>query len=250
MGLGDGLLVGWGQREDGKGGKERLRSRKQGRQALPLLLLPTALIPRALGPQGALAPTRAKPPVLPRRLPNCPPHPPYWSPGQRQPHSLGPVCRAAEGTAGQRRVWSCALLQPRPQSEQPCPAPVQGLLELWEWSCMWAVGQRPPGHSLPTHSPTGEPLPQEQGPGPPAHRPAPLQAGARTPVPGHACCAPGGGEPRGRGWGGHLPRLPPPAAGEWLSLLGSGGLACFPPDNSCSWSRSLPGPPGSQVVCG
>jgi hypothetical protein len=43
-------------------------------------------------------------------------------------------------------------------------------------------------------SPAGEPLSKEPGPGPPAHRPVSLQAGAWPAVPSDAGCAPGSGE--------------------------------------------------------
>ena len=56
---------------------------------------------------------------------------PQLSPGHRQPHSLGPVCSATEDASGERRLWRCALLQPRPKGE------------LWVQGCwlMIAVAQ-------------------------------------------------------------------------------------------------------------
>lgn len=63
------------------------------------------------------------------------------------------------------------------------------------WDC-WAwrrMGDTSLGSG---RSSVGESIPQEPGPGPPANRPASLQAGAWTTVPGDARCAPRCGEHR------------------------------------------------------
>lgn len=69
----------------------------------------------------------------------------------------------------------------------------KGHREGGSWGC-WAWRRMGNTSLGPANFSAGESLPQEPGPGPPAHRPASLQAGAWPTVPGDAGCASGCGE--------------------------------------------------------